>query len=54
MFGIEMFKGQFDRVGVREQRFAILFPDQRSSPLKILEHFFSSRAAIRIISSLAI
>ena len=41
MSGIEMFKGQFNRVRVSKQRFAILFPNQRSSPLQIFEQFFS-------------
>jgi hypothetical protein len=38
--GIEMLKGQFNRVAVREQLFAIFFPNQRSLPLKIFERFF--------------
>ncbi len=40
MSGIEMLKGQFNRVAVREQLFAIFFPNQRSLPLKIFERFF--------------
>jgi hypothetical protein len=55
MSGIEMCKGQFNRLRVGQQRFAILFPNQRSSPLEMFEQFFfSSRAAIRIVSSMVI
>jgi len=40
MSGIEMRKGQFNRVAVREQLFALFVPNQRSLPLKIFERFF--------------
>jgi len=54
MSGMEMLKGQFNRVAVREQLFAIFFPNQRSLPLKIFERFFSPGAARRSVTSVGI